>query len=92
VAERAEQLALALARAAEHGPLRPLCLVRSIALRNLLESNGVHGAEIRVGVRRKGDELLAHAWVVLNGSVLGDRADYVARFSPIPALRISEFA
>jgi hypothetical protein len=90
VVERAGELALALGRVAEHGPLRPLCLVRSIALRSLLERNGVPGSEIRVGVRRKGDELLAHAWVEFNGAVIGDRAEYVAQFAPMDSLRISE--
>jgi hypothetical protein len=68
---RARRLALAVRRAAAYGVFRPLCLVRALALSRLLESNGIRGSRIRVGVRRAG-RFAAHAWVECGPLVLGD--------------------
>ena len=61
---RAHALGLAIERAATHGVFRPFCLVRTMALRELLLAEGIRGASIRIGVRRQGGEFQAHAWVV----------------------------
>ena len=43
--------------------LKPMnCLERSIALRQLLLRHGI-AAELRIGVRKHGDQLEGHAWV-----------------------------
>jgi hypothetical protein len=86
---RARELALAVQRAAQHGFMRPECLVRSLALRRLFERNGIKGSEIVVGVRREDERLLAHAWVELNGSVIGDRVDHVSRFVRLEGLAVN---
>lgn len=86
--ERARALALAIHRAATRGVFRPRCLARSIALRDLLEREALHGASIRVGVRREGSGLQAHAWVVWNGEVLGDDPRWVRRFTEVDDLRV----
>jgi hypothetical protein len=92
VPARALELALALERAAEHGLLRPECLVRSLALRNLLDRSGIDGSMIRVGVRKDGETLQAHAWVELNGAVLGDRESHIARFVPVEGLNVGRLS
>lgn len=69
----------ALDRAAGCGPSRPSCLPRSLTLWWLLRRQGMP-AELRIGVRREGDRLEAHAWVEQDGVVLGDHADVHDRF------------
>ncbi len=85
---RAAELALAVVRVAEFGISRPACLIRSIALRNLLSDAGIGGSIIRVGVRRDAEEFVAHAWVELEGNVIGDDAGEVARFTPLNSLGV----
>jgi hypothetical protein len=86
--ERALGLALAIERAAERGVFRPRCLARSLALRDLLARHGITGSTIRVGVRQEQGRLLAHAWVRWGDLVLGDRQDWVARFTEVDDLRV----
>jgi hypothetical protein len=85
---RARALARAVERAAAHGIFRPFCLTRAMAIRSLLEADGILGASIRVGVRRHEGEFQAHAWVLWAHEVLGDRADHVARFTEVDDLRV----
>jgi hypothetical protein len=87
---RATSIATALDRAARRGIFRPKCLVRAIALHRMLEHSGVHGSVIRIGVRREGDELLAHAWVEHMGITLVDSPSSVARFSRLAETRLAD--
>lgn len=77
-------------RVARWGPVRSRCLVRSLALRQLLRERGFDGAEIRFGVRMQGDEFHAHAWVELDGTVLGDDPRHVGTFRTVPDLEVIE--
>ncbi|HYR11820.1 MAG TPA: lasso peptide biosynthesis B2 protein [Longimicrobium sp.] len=87
-AERARALAAAVDRAASASLFRPACLVRALALHRLLVRDGIPGARIRLGVRREGGGLAAHAWVELDGAVLGDDGRRAPRFLSLhpPAL------
>lgn len=78
-AARAAATLRALDRAAGCGPSRPSCLPRSLTLWWLLRRQGLP-AELRIGVRREGDRLEAHAWVEQDGVVVGDHADVHDRF------------
>ena len=49
------------------------CLPRSLTLCWLLRRHGVE-SELRMGVRRDGEGLVAHAWVVCHGTVIGETA------------------
>src|ERR1700712_2679612 len=60
---RPEQLALAVMRAAENGVFRPLCLVRSVALKRLLDRHGFEGGIVKIGGRMNRNRFAAHAWV-----------------------------
>lgn len=83
----AEQIGLAVDRVARFGFGRPLCLVRSIAIQDLLARAGIRGALLRVGVRvTPSHGFEAHAWVELHGCVVGDDPEYVASFDPISDL------
>jgi Transglutaminase-like superfamily len=89
---RAEELALAVSRAAEFGILRPKCLARSVALHRLLRSEGISGSRIRIGVLPQAGRFMAHAWVTLHGRILGDDPAFVSRFTEIADARTAEFA
>ena len=84
----ARRLALAVLRAARFGVFRPQCLVRSVALSQMLADRRIPGALVRVGVRRKNGEFLAHAWVELAGETLGDADDHVGSFVPMTNLDV----
>ena len=84
----APRMALAVNRVATHGLFRPLCLVRVVALQRLLERRGITGSRIRIGVRRDGNELAAHAWVEYGVQVLGDTVEHVGSFAHLADVRL----
>jgi hypothetical protein len=86
----ARRIALAVNRAAEFGLFRPKCLVRSRALRRMLDDAGIEGAEVRIGVLLQGGQFLAHAWVEYGGQVVGDNPASVARFVPMTGIQVAE--
>lgn len=78
---RPRMIARRLNRIADRLPWTSTCLVRALAGRILLANRGLHGGRVRVGLRRDGDVLAAHAWLILGTTVLlgGDvAADYQA--------------
>ena len=85
---RARALGQAVEHAATHGVFRPFCLVRTMALRELLLAEEIRGASIRIGVRRQNGEFQAHAWVLWGSTVLGDRPEHVAQFTEVDDLRV----
>ncbi len=85
----ARRIALAVNRAAVYGVFRPKCLVRSRALRQMLEHDGVRGAHVRVGVMLSRNRFQAHAWVEYGGEVVGDDPAHVARFNPITGVEVA---
>ena len=86
------RLGRAVTRAARHGVFRPQCLARSIALSRLLARAGVVDAEVRVGVRRDGGRLAAHAWVEWRGLVVGDTPANVSGYVPLMDVRVLDRA
>lgn len=87
--EDARRIALAVNRAATFGLFRPKCLVRSRALRRMLDDAGIAGAEVRVGVLLHGGRFLAHAWVEYGGQVVGDDPAAVARYVPMTGIQVA---
>lgn len=74
-------LAVRMVRAAARDGLgHPNCLSRSLVLWWLLARQGL-AAELRIGARKNGDALEAHAWVELNGVVLGEEDDPHAHYA-----------
>lgn len=86
--QRAESIAVAVVRAANHGLFRPFCLVQSLALRELLVAEGIRGVSIRIGVRRRRGEFQAHAWVRWGDRILGDTPEHVGTFTEVDDLRV----
>jgi hypothetical protein len=89
--EDAKRIALAVSRAAEFGFFRPRCLVRSMALRSMLNRAGIDGATVRVGVQLVNERFSAHAWVEYGGQIVGDNEASVGRFVPLTNLQVMEF-
>ena len=56
------------------------CLARSVVLCLLLERRGVP-AQLRIGVRKQGDEFQAHAWVEAVGITLNEAPDIGLRYA-----------
>lgn len=79
-AQRARQTAHLVSAAARHGIYRANCLPTSLALRRLLQGQGIE-ANLRVGVRKAGGKLEAHAWVEHQGQPLIDGPDVHERFA-----------
>jgi hypothetical protein len=88
VRARGRDLGHAVRRVAKYGVFRPACLVRSIALQRLLVADGIPGAVIRVGVRQSEAGMDAHAWVELEGEVLGDSVAHVRTYAPLDDLSV----
>jgi hypothetical protein len=68
------------------------CLTRSLVLQWLLARRGMASC-LRIGVRREGPRLLAHAWIELGGSPINDSPqvtrDYAAFDGPLPLAAFS---
>ena len=56
----------------------------------MLKAAGIAGAQVRVGVRLTDGRFRAHAWVEYAGEVVGDDPATVARFIPMPDIRVAE--
>lgn len=85
---RAYALAMAVHRASRFGLFRPYCLVRAMALRDLLVDAHITGASIRIGVRRTAGEFQAHAWVRWGERIVGDDPAHVAQFTEVDDLSV----
>ena len=84
-----QRLSSALNRATRYGIFSPQCLVRAVALNRMLESSGVAGSTIRIGVRWVDGEFVAHAWVEHAGVILGDTPANTATFVPLTDVQLS---
>lgn len=80
------RLARLVGAASRHHLWTMTCLPRSLALQALLRRHGIE-ADLRIGVRREGGELQAHAWVEQAGSPVGEPADVELRFQPLASGR-----
>jgi hypothetical protein len=65
-------------------PLHPSCLKKSLVLFGLARRRGLP-AQLRIGVRKDGGALLAHAWVECAGRTLIP-GDGVERYQPLPPI------
>ena len=85
----ARRIAQAVNRAAAYGWFRPKCLVKSRALRRMLDDEGIEGADVRVGVLLREEQFLAHAWVEYRGQVVGDDPAFVALYVPMTGIQVA---
>ncbi|HEY8468438.1 MAG TPA: lasso peptide biosynthesis B2 protein [Longimicrobiales bacterium] len=87
----AESVAWAVTRAAAYGIFRPHCLVRSMAIQRMLRRRGITSSHLNIGVRTREGEFEAHAWVELDGIVIGDSREHVQTFTRVMDLRVVGF-
>lgn len=73
---------------AVRGFFHPSCLVQAVALKRLLDSKGLTGGRIRVGVQGEGDQMAAHAWVDFRGHVVGDFPERIQQYRDLRGLRV----
>jgi hypothetical protein len=88
-----EALVRVVRLAARHGIYSGNCLSQSLVLYQLLRRGRID-ASLRIGVRRDGPQIEAHAWIEYEGLPLNDTADVVARFSsfqPLTDLSVRTF-
>lgn len=88
--DSAVAVAWAVTRAARYGVFRPQCLVRSLAIQRMLRSRGVDTGRLNIGVRMQDGSFQAHAWVELNGAVIGDTLKHVQTFTKVTDFRLVE--
>jgi hypothetical protein len=71
------RVAWAIPRAAARVPWRATCLVQALAAERWLESRGIP-SELKLGARKAGEALDAHAWLEAGGRVVvgGGTSDY----------------
>jgi hypothetical protein len=74
------QMARLVDVAARHGLYAASCLPRSLALWWLLRRRGID-SYVCIGVRKKANQIEAHAWVELQGCALNDDSDVRQRFA-----------
>lgn len=70
-----------VAAAARRSLLRANCLPRAVVLWWFFRRRGL-GAELRLGGRKEGDQLEAHAWVELDGKAFDVSETQPAGFVP----------
>ncbi len=74
-------MAIAVRRASDYGVFVPTCLVRALALEDLARREGAVAALVRVGVRRDQNGFEAHAWLEIDGRIVGDTLENVQSFT-----------
>jgi hypothetical protein len=80
VAIRRAERVVRYAAALHPGPVR--CLTRSLVLRRLLRARRVP-AVLKIGVRKDGAELAAHAWLEVRGVPVGEPEDLEGEFATL---------
>lgn len=82
VAESLAAWARAVDVAARHHVYPMRCVPRALALRSFLAEEGIV-TELRIGVRKEGDRLAAHAWIEHQGTPIGEASTVAERFAPL---------
>jgi hypothetical protein len=88
--KHASQIAGVVDSVVRHAPLPINCLDRSLLLLLTLRRAGLAG-ELRIGVRRTGSRLEAHAWIEHGSRVLNDSAEVQSIYAPLegPPIRVA---
>jgi hypothetical protein len=77
-----ERLARLVELAARHHLYPMTCLRRALVLERCLGQRGL-AADLRIGVRREGSRLYAHAWVELGGRPVAEPREATGSFTPL---------
>ena len=82
--QRAGVTARTVAIAANHGPYRAKCLVRSMTTQFLLSCQGIDSV-LRIGISKPRGLFEAHAWVICEGKIINDHPDIESHYRPFTA-------
>jgi hypothetical protein len=85
MAKDASRIARMVHAAARYGLVRPTCLEKSLALWWFLGRRGI-ASSLRIGTRKNGDRLEAHAWIELGGSALNEIGGSIQDYAPFDAV------
>jgi len=88
---RSEHIAWSVVQVATHGVVPATCLVRSVAIQQLLVREGLSPGEIRVGVKWDDGGFFAHAWIEQDEHILGDTLQHVRQFDLVTDMRLVNF-
>jgi len=88
---KTRRLSQAVVRMAGYVPFEAACLMRSLAIQRLLDRSGLNSGQIRIGVNIVDGEFLAHAWVEVDGRVMGDTPAYIDQFTPVTDVTAVKF-
>jgi len=88
---QSERIGWAVVQAASHGLVPATCLVRSVAIQQMLARAGLPTGEIRVGVKWDDGGFSAHAWVEQGEQIIGDSRRHVRQFDPVTDMRLVRF-
>lgn len=80
--DEAAHVARLVRAAARHGCVDRNCLAESLTLWWILRRRGID-SDIRIGVRKEGGGLDAHAWVECAGAALDEHPDVSGIFAPL---------
>jgi len=80
-----------IAAASHYGLARGNCLSQSVALWWLLRRRGMP-AKLRIGARRTGSGLEAHAWVEMGSEVVNDAEDVRENYAAFEGPMTSQIA
>ena len=69
-------------RVARATPLAHTCMHRALALQRVLARRGI-AATLRIGLGRKPQLLPGHAWLEVDGTIVNDDPEVVARYVPL---------
>lgn len=83
--ERAMRIAKLVSAAARRSPVESTCMARALALHWLLRLRGMESS-LRIGVRKRGENLEAHLWVEHGGLPLMEGTDPHEAFAAFDAL------
>ena len=76
------QVSEQVSRAARNHLYPMSCLRRSLVLQRILRGQGVV-AELRIGVRKEGEKLEAHAWVEVEEAPVGETEEIAVTYPPL---------
>ena len=82
VVDEARAMSRTVTIASRHSLSSPQCLPRTLTLWALLRRRGIK-SEVRLGVRKTGPEMEAHAWLEHAGRPLNDDDGVLDRFPPL---------
>lgn len=91
ITPRVAHLTRRLFAVAHRLPIRPVCLVRAVALAHLLKQGVDQPGCVCAGVRISRGRLEGHAWVEYGGAPLGEDPALIATFAPMATVRVTDF-